>query len=670
MRIVGSIVWRNRPYRLLYIVLLCLLSQACGVGKSVYAPGSLVEDRISAAQGNGRTLKVLCSKYSKIDLGGKTFYLEFDSPVDIAANKQLSIVNGTLVFCGARGFSFNDGSSLLAEKVHFKTNPKVKTYLIGIKNDKVKVKEVSFVDCHFTGNIVSRIKFNPATDRMGGIEKLVIKGCFSDTHHVDRHEAGAKFWIENGGYNKGCVIEGNRAVNMVGPFVYLSDRSSLLNENKANVVIKNNYFSGATGVSLNEYHCAVLVEVIKCHFIGNTIEGFVNSNTGESATAYDSYLSCNELYYENNTVLDVCAISDGGGKRAYCEWGKSKAIRDSKQYSCRVFKGNVFENNIETLASTYGVKKSGDYRVSLFHFSIPFDLLDVENNKFSFVGGQIEFPEHGLHIRSVRDIKVIGNEFVANTSSGSLLYCSADAGKTESIRITGNSFGFQKGVVGLCHFSQNKGYGYGTILMKDNTSSTGFSFSGFSAENLTFEHNTSFADEQAQKAVYYDLTDCESFFVRINKVFNVANQNCPDIFCGINGKGTIVYHINNLKNIPYIQFRVPYSAHDYTFIIRYKDNMGEIVSSEMSEYDVLTKVATGSMTSKKYLRNARGEFVVVDRNKTEGNPFDLAKKGIASSLQFDDNSQRSVIQVSGHHSTWPMFDFDSSYGLDIIFKTH
>lgn len=669
MRKVGNTVLHSRSYSLIAIISLLLLSQSCGVGKSVYAPQSLVDEKITAAQRNGRILTSLCLKYSKIDLGGKVFYVDFETPVIIAANKQLTIVNGTLVFCGSRGFSFDDGSALYAEKVHFKTEPNVKTYLLGIKNDKVKVKEISFNDCSFTGNIVSRIKFQPEMSRIGGIERLVIKGCTSDTHPADRHKAGAKFWIENGSYNKGCLIEKNRAVNMVGPFVYLSDRSPLLSRYKADIVIKDNYFSGATGVSLNEYHCAVLIESMKCHFSGNTIEGFVNSNTGESATAYDSYLSCNELCYENNTIRDICAISDGNGKRAYCEWGKSKAVRETKQYSCRVFKGNVFENKIGSLASNYGVKKSGDYRVSLFHFSTPFDLLKVEDNKFVFDGGQIEFPQHSQHIRSVKDIRVVGNVFEANSSKGSLLYCNADNGKTETIQLSGNSFGFQKGLVGLCHFSQNKGYGYGTIVIKDNVSATGFSFSGFSAESLVFENNISKADDQAEKAVYYDLTNCKSYVIKLDKVYNSASQGSPDIFTGMNGKGTIVYHINNLKNLPYIQFRVPYDAGNYICTVRYRDKSGKIVSSDMSEYVIRTKGATENIASKKYLRKASGDAVAVSRTKTESNPLLLAKKGIASSLQFDDKTKQSIVQISGHHSTWPKFDFDTSYGVDVIFET-
>lgn len=669
MRKVGNTVLHSRSYSLIAIISLLLLSQSCGVGKSVYAPQSLVDEKITAAQRNGRILTSLCLKYSKIDLGGKVFYVDFETPVIIAANKQLTLVNGTLVFCGSRGFSFDDGSALYAEKVHFKTEPNVKTYLLGIKNDKVKVKEISFNDCHFIGNIVSRIKFQSEPNSMRGIEKLVIKGCYSDTYSADRHKVGAKFWIENGGYNKGCFIEKNRAVNMVGPFVYLSDRKSLLNRYNADIVIKDNYFSGATDVSLNEYHCAVLIESMKCHFSGNTIEGFVNANTGERATAYDSYISSNELYYENNTIRDICAISDGKGKRAYCEWGKSKAVRDAKQYSCRVFKGNVFVNNIESLTSNYGVKKSDDYRVALFHFSTPFDLLDVENNKFSFVGGRIEYPEHGQHIRSVKSIKVSGNVFEANSSAGSLLYCSADDSKTESIQIIGNSFNFQKGIVGLCHFSQNKGYGYGAIMIKDNVSTTGFSFSGFSSESLAFENNISKADDQAQKAVYYDLTDCKSYMIKLDKVYNSPSQGIPDIFTGMNGKGTIVYHINNLKNLPYVQFRVPYDAGNYICTVRYKDKSGKLVSSDMSEYAVQTKGASASMVTKKFLRKASGDAVTVDRKKMEGNPLLLAKKGIASCLQFDDKAKLSIVQISGHHSSWPEFDFDTSYGVDLIFET-
>ena len=84
---------------------------------------------------------------------------------------------------------------------------------------------------------------------------------------------------------------------------------------------------------------------------------------------------------------------------------------------------------------------------------------------------------------------------------------------------------------------------------------------------------------------------------------------------------------------------------------------------------IRTKGATENIASKKYLRKASGDAVAVSRTKTESNPLLLAKKGIASSLQFDDKTKQSIVQISGHHSTWPKFDFDTSYGVDVIFET-
>lgn len=647
---------------ILSIFAFCLSLYACVTTKGIDVSNYLVKNDINAARSNSYELERICSESAMLNLKGGVYYIDFEHAAIIPENVNLEFYNGTLVFQSGKGFFLSEGCSFKSKDVIFRTKPETKLLLLGIVSDNINIEEIAFDDCAFKGNVMTRIKFNPTENKIGGINRFYIRNCTGDFYEEDKNTIMGNFWIENGGYFEECEIANNRIKNMVGPFIYLSDRNPLLNQFEASVSVHDNDFSGAKGVSINSYHCATLIETMKCMFYNNAIYGFVNANTGNGATAYDSYLSCNELYYDNNVIENICAISDTLGKRGYCEWGKSKEVRDTSRFSCRVFRNNRFNNDPVRLR-TYGVNDPIDYKVSIFNFATSFDSLIVDNNHYVFNEGCIAFPHTTKHIRSVQNIMICNNEFTAQTCTGSLIYGNTDQRQTKSIRILKNYFNIQDRIVSLSSFSENRGYGCKKMIIEGNISSTGFAFSAFNTDYFSFKNNISYADEKAPWPTYYNFEYCKSFNIQINKCYNTDTQVSPDIFYGMTGNGGIKYHVNNIKSLPYIQFRVPFEANNYSLALKYRSNEGNIEESSISEYS--TK--TNGLELRHINIPAKGDFVT-QRLDNETNPFLLAKKGIGSSLKFDSNSQQSIIQISGYHSTWPELDFDASYGIDLMFE--
>lgn len=611
---------------------------------------------MSSAVTNAEKLSVVCERGGVLILDG-TFYVNFANHPEIGKKAKFRIKGGRLVFTGGKGFVLDDGSALSFDNVTMETISGVKLYLFNAKDKETRVDEISLTSCKIIGNILSRVKFEPSKKKKGGINTLSIICCEVDAHESDRYDMLARFWIENGGYFDKCVIERNDVRNMVGPFVWLSDRSALLTDGVSPCIVQDNTFVGAQQVSINSYHCATLIEVRQCYYRRNKISNFVNQSSANSATAYDNYLSCNELYYEDNTVRNIGAVSDAEGKRAYCEWGKSKAVNHLSVFSCRVFKGNYFCNTASELREA-GVHCENDMKVSLFNFSTPFDELLVEDNTFTFDGGTIAFPQHALHVRSVKKIELSRNHFVAQRYTGSLVYCSADSNPVRGIEIKDNEFVSGDSRVVLTSFAEKKGHGIGSLTITGNKCSTGFSFNATNIRKVVYRDNETSNDGTSIVPVYYDFTGCEEAEVEISKHFPNAVHQCPDIFVGVGSGSHITYHVDNLKNVPYVQFRV---VDDYELSLAFKQK-GQYVKRVFTEQTVATR---GALNRERKLDGKRIDASTLKGNRVS-NPLQVAKLGIDNSIEVDEESTTKTIQISGRHSTWKNLQLDVDYGIDIV----
>ena len=92
-----------------------------------------------------------------------------------------------------------------------------------------------------------------------------------------------------------------------------------------NVLIDSNIFIGRE-VSDPSYYCAALVIAKKCTFSNNYLKDIVNYSDKKSNgyTAYDAYLSCSDVFYDNNYIENMMSYAKDGASKPQCEIGRAR----------------------------------------------------------------------------------------------------------------------------------------------------------------------------------------------------------------------------------------------------------------------------------------------------------------------------------------------------------
>ena len=249
--------------------------------------------------------------------------------------------------------------------------------------------------------------------------------------------------------------------------------------------------------------------------------------------------------------------------------------------------------------------------------------------------------------------------FNSESCNGSLLYCNSDEQRINSIEICNNQFLVIKTIVSLVNFSEKEGCGCDLLTIHDNTSLTGYAFSGFNVKHLTFKNNQSTDDSKAILPVYYNLSKCEYAEIDLDKKYPSYNTVSPDIFVGMK-QCIINYHVDGFKNVPYVQFRIPKASH-YSISLQYK-HKGVLESKSLSE----TVSSDEKAIDDELLVNHQP--IGKKARARVSNPFGVAKLGIDTNYLNDFGQEYKVIQISGRHSTWTKLDIDSDYGINLIIQ--
>ena len=251
-----------------------------------------------------------------------------------------------------------DNNNVYVENLYFENeNTLGKVRVFGFNSNNWYIERFKVVDCTFYGNI-----------------RLVYGSCYVDP---DAHKVGfGNFTLKHNNiknlsighfislYNVPCemyLIEDNNIHNFNGVILNCiientSQYGSEVFKHIKLAIVKNNYVycdDDWWGTSVGSYYCFVLFEGVKVVYEGNHIEGL---KTTEDKTVYDSYLSCNQLYYTNNVWKNNMKFTPSKTNHTLM---KSKGGGGSQSPSYRHYEGNTYileKSKIEELGQnlSYG----------------------------------------------------------------------------------------------------------------------------------------------------------------------------------------------------------------------------------------------------------------------------------------------------------------------------
>ena len=185
-----------------------------------------------------------------------------------------------------------------------------------------------------------------------GIGEMVIEHCTSDAR-------GVVFQFGNCRVYRRFDISHNRVTNASGAFLHHGSTNTYSSadywmQGSCALTVEHNTFRGIPcHRSTILYHCPILAETHTIYFRHNVVDNYISASrlteqkkrAGE--TAYDSYLSCRRVYFEDNEIRNVFAYrAENTTKRTmsapYCEWGKSKAAPRylTDDNTCRIYRRN------------------------------------------------------------------------------------------------------------------------------------------------------------------------------------------------------------------------------------------------------------------------------------------------------------------------------------------
>lgn len=251
---------------------------------------------------------------------------------------------------------------------------------------------------------------------------------FSD---IDADNIDSLALMNNLPYNL-FVIERVRVFNFYKTIISAGTTNEYSNQSSlyANKVIirdcyiENDYIS----TEIISYLTLAVIEAVECHYYNNIAKNIVCTN---NTPTYDSYLTCDVLYYINNTSINVVGLETGGNVDIYkCKMTvgkKSRTVRHIAHNSYLLQKSYFEDNNISDLK----------WKVKLGNFQSNINVVEFIGNIVNIELGVFSFGNFIVNSESViisdNTIKAIDG----TTASGSSLVSLA---KNSSIDIINNKF--------------------------------------------------------------------------------------------------------------------------------------------------------------------------------------------------------------------------------------
>lgn len=439
--------------------------------------GMIPNDK-AAQENNYITMESIVNKGFNLFLDG-AYYVVFSKPLKL--NYQLHIYGGGLYF-SHYAFDLSSGGGLFADGVHFSSIDGKQTddILCGTreKHHAFTTSPICFDNCHFSCNRVLSLeyKYTNPENTIFGIRSLVVKNCYADQT--------AKFLVLDSPIINNCVFKNNTFTNFTHAPIYLCPNHSKRvhpNEVDANpwaeevisascdVVIDSNIFLGKE-VSVYSYYCAALVEGKKCLFTNNYLKDLVNysDNNSRGYTAYDAYLSCVEVNYENNYVENMMSYTKDCAHKPQTEIGKSKMnpLEMLGYKATRRYVNNIFICDGNEFRSKGADAKS--ITTDIFSNVSPIESYVWVNNAIIYknieLKGRTSSTRYGSFF--LKD-----NYIECSKISGNLVFTNS-AYDVKAIEITGNTFYVEDGtspiVYNQLYNDSYHLYSHGKIIISDN----------------------------------------------------------------------------------------------------------------------------------------------------------------------------------------------------------
>ena len=439
----------------------------------------LTPNSIKARESNYAKLQSVINRGLNIYLDGR-YYILFPRP--LLLNYEMHFYGGEILF-SKHAFDLADGGGVYANGVHFSSISGSKTddIVCGTreKHRPITTGPITFLNCHFSCNRVVSLEFEYANPlkKMFGIHSLLVGNCYAD--HT------AKFIVLDAPFINRCSFQNNIFTNFSHAPIYLAHNHSVrTHPNEANtnpwteeivqtgcdVVIDSNVFIGKE-VQEPSYYCAALVIARKCSFINNYLKDIVNysDKNAKGYTAYDAYLSCAEVDYENNYVENMMSYAKDGASKPQTEIGKSK-VNPLDVLGYKAYRRYI--NNIFICDGSKFHKKGADVSSitsSIFNNYSPIHLYVWNNNvviyKDIILVGRSSSSKYG-------SFKLENNYFECSKLTGNLVF-SNSAYDVSIIDISNNTFNLsgeaRPVVFNQAYKDNNQDFKHGNINISCNT---------------------------------------------------------------------------------------------------------------------------------------------------------------------------------------------------------
>ena len=474
----------------------------------------LVKDDPSAAEKNYTLLQNAISQKRNVKLNG-TFYVKFPKPIIL--DYTFHITGGEMCIVSGNCFDFVNEGGFVAESTVFRREDidegKVLCGRWDLHGD-ILVDKFHFINSKYYGRYLLQMSFEDinSSETKFGINQIQVKDSYLYN--------GGRVMSLNGVIWEKCDFYNNTFESFPITPIYIaynhskkrypneSDTYEFVETNykkSISVTIANNKFIGKP-VSYNSYYCSALVQSVVCHFKNNYLKNIINFADGKSmpsATCYDAYLSCSEVYFTGNTIENMMSFSKNGASKPQCEIGKSKIDLLSQEGSKTI---RCYENNYYTVDGNkflaMGADRSTLY-ANIFANTDPVHTYKWSNNRIHFVDADL----HGRQSSSIYNTFEISNSIFDLHSIKNTGLCIIPSNKDfNSISIVDNVFNLQDSspfyLFSQIFFDNTPNIIHGSIIIVNNR------FSGSSpkisynrAENIIIKNNET--DASNSKSNYY-----------------------------------------------------------------------------------------------------------------------------------------------------------------------
>ncbi len=376
----------------------------------------MVKDDPSAAEKNYTLLQNAISQKRNVKLNG-TFYVKFPKPIIL--DYTFHITGGEMCIVSGNCFDFVNEGGFVAESTVFRREDidegKVLCGRWDLHGD-ILVDKFHFINSKYYGRYLLQMSFEDinSSETKFGINQIQVKDSYLYN--------GGRVMSLNGVIWEKCDFYNNTFESFPITPIYIaynhskkrypneSDTYEFVETNykkSISVTIANNKFIGKP-VSYNSYYCSALVQSVVCHFKNNYLKNIINFADGKSmpsATCYDAYLSCSEVYFTGNTIENMMSFSKNGASKPQCEIGKSKIDLLSHEGSKTI---RCYENNYYTVDGNkflaMGADRSTLY-ANIFANTDPVHTYKWSNNRIHFVDADL----HGRQSSSTYNTFEISN---------------------------------------------------------------------------------------------------------------------------------------------------------------------------------------------------------------------------------------------------------------------